>query len=261
MVTPSLRRMMAPLPYSFSMLATARSTALLLFLGSSMALSALILAIRSEGKRVMDAAVKALTCTAFLALGACDHGAPKPPPAEDDPPANVALALGLDAAGPEPAVAPPSPAGDLKAEIEAFTTVDACVVQRAAGDPLVGDALEAIGYDTLLRDACRSLDAARSRDARRCADILASALKARCEASVAELAGDPEACPFASSSRPELGRDAVCLALAAHDRGLCAGALDPVGRALCEALALHDPGPCKRLPLRTDQARCARDEQ
>src|SRR5579872_106213 len=36
MLAPSLRRMIEPLPYSFSMVATASSIALLLFLGSSM---------------------------------------------------------------------------------------------------------------------------------------------------------------------------------------------------------------------------------
>src|SRR5271165_6963448 len=36
MFAPSLRRMMDPLPYSFSMVATARSMALALFFGSSM---------------------------------------------------------------------------------------------------------------------------------------------------------------------------------------------------------------------------------
>ena len=226
-----------------------------------MALSALILAICSEGKGGMNAAVKALFFPAFLALAACDREEPTPRGREVAPRASVATALGLDAAELEPSIDPPAPAGDLEAELAAFTTVDACVAQRAAGDPLVGDALEAIGYDTLLRDACRSLDAAKSRDVSRCADIVASALKSRCEARVAELAGDPDACPFDISSRPELGRDAVCLALASHDGRLCAGALDPTTRVTCEAIASRDVAPCKKLPLRTDEGRCARDEQ
>jgi hypothetical protein len=175
--------------------------------------------------------------------------------------ASLARALGVDAGELEPSVDPPAPAGDLKAELAAFTTVDACVAQRAAGDPVVGDALEAIGYDTLIRDACRLLDAAKSQDAKRCADIIASTLKARCEASVAELAAQPEACPFERPSHPELGRDAACLALATRDSRLCAGAFDRTARATCEAIATHDGAPCKKLPLRSDQARCARDEQ
>jgi hypothetical protein len=209
----------------------------------------------------MDAAVKALFFTGFLALAGCDREDPTPRPVEVAPRARVATALGLDAADLEPSVDPPAPAGDLEGEIAAFTTVDTCVAQRAAGDPLLGDALEAIGYDTLIRDACRSLDAAKSRDVSRCADILASTLKSRCEARVAELAGDPDACPFDISSRPELGRDAACLALASHDGRLCAGALDPTARVTCEAIASRDVAPCKTLSLRTEQGRCARDEQ
>ena len=207
------------------------------------------------------AGVKVAAAALFLALGACDEDAPRPKPADPPPVASVARVLGIDAGELEPSVDPPAPAGDLKAELAAFSTVDACVAQRAAGDPVVGDALEAIGYDTLIRDACRSLDAAKSRDGKRCADITASALKARCEASVAELAGQPEACPFDVPSRPELGRDAACLALATRDASLCAGTFDRAARATCEALAAHDAAPCKKLPLRADEARCARDEQ
>jgi hypothetical protein len=210
---------------------------------------------------VYGAGVKAAALLLFLALGACDHDAPAPRPADPPPVASFARALGVDAGELEPSVDPPAPAGDLKAELDAFTTVDACVVQRAAGDPVLGDALEAIGYDTLLRDACRLLDAAKNRDAKRCGDIIASTLKARCETSVAELAGSPEACPFDVASRPELGRDAACLALATHDASLCDAALDRTARVTCAALATHDAAPCKKLPLRADQLRCARDEQ
>jgi len=205
--------------------------------------------------------VKVLAATAFLALAACEEDAPRKKPAEPPPVASMARVLGVDAGELELSVDPPAPAGDLKAELEAFTTVDACVAQRAAGDPVVGDALEAIGYDTLVRDACRLLDAAKNRDAKRCADIIASTLKARCEASVAELAGLPEACPFDVPTRPELGRDATCLALATRDAGLCDAALDPIARGACTALATHDAAPCKRLSVRGDQARCTRDEQ
>ena len=207
------------------------------------------------------APVKAALSLLFLALGACDDDPPAKKAAEPAPVASVARALGIDAGELEPSVDPPAPAGDLKAELEAFTTVDACVAQRAAGDPVVGDALEAIGYDTLVRDACRLLDAAKNRDAKRCGDIIASTLKARCEASVAELAGKPEACPFDVPSRAELGRDATCLALATQDASLCNAALDRTAVATCAALATHDGAPCKKLPLRGDQLRCARDEQ
>jgi len=155
-------------------------------------------------------------------------------------------------------VDPPAPAGDLKADIDGFTTLEACVAAHAGVDPLVGDALEAIGYDTLLRDACHALDAARARDARRCDDILASSLRARCVATVAEIEGDPDVCPWDLPTRPERGRDPACLALESRDPRPCVAALQAVDRASCEAIATHDGAPCARL-VGPDRARCERD--
>lgn len=173
--------------------------------------------------------------------------------------ASVARALGVDAAEVEPAVDPPAAAGDLQAEIEGFTTVEACVTQHAHLDPLLGDALEAIGYDTFVRDACRALDAAKARDARPCQAIDASSLRRQCEATVAAVAGDADACPWSRPSRPEDGRDAFCLAVAAGDPRLCAGQETRAARATCDATVRHDPGPCGKLPARADQDRCRRD--
>jgi hypothetical protein len=202
----------------------------------------------------------------LVLLAGCDgdhgHGAPpastEPPPA---PVASIAHALGLDAGELEPSVDPPAPAGDLKAELDAFTTVDACAQQHARVDPLVGDALEAIGYDTFLRDACRMIDAAKARDPKRCQAIDASMLRGRCEATVAEFAGDPDACPWVLPTRRTLGRDAACVAIASRDARLCAGVGDSGTRATCEAIVRHDAAPCAKLPLRADQARCARDAE
>ena len=169
--------------------------------------------------------------------------------------------MGLDAGEFEQTVDPLAPAGDLTADIAAFTTVDSCVQTHAHLDPLVGDALEAIGYDTFLRDVCRVLDAAKARDSKRCAAIDTSTLRDRCEAVVAEIAGEPQNCPWEVSSKRSLGRRASCLAIAARDPRLCAGASEHLDRATCEAVARHDAAPCTRLPMRADQARCTRDEQ
>jgi hypothetical protein len=177
------------------------------------------------------------------------------------PIASVVAKLGIDAGELEAVVDPPAPVGDFRAELAAFTTVDACVAQRGAMDPAVGDALEAIGYDTLLRDACRVLDAAHAQDRKRCAGIDASSLRERCEVLVAELGGDPDACPFDIPSHPESGRDPVCIAVAVHDARFCAAAVGALDRATCEATFALDDGPCKRLTLRADQARCSRDEK
>jgi len=197
----------------------------------------------------------------LLPLAACDRddSAPRAVPAA--PIASVARVLGVDAGELEPETDPLPAAGDMKAELDAFSTVDACVGQRAAIDPLVGDALQAIGYDSLVRDACRVLDAAKARDARRCEGIEATTLRARCQAVVAAIAGEPDTCPWDIPGRPERGREAACLALATRDPRLCGAAFDTLARTSCAALAAHDAAPCKSLVRRADQQRCARDVQ
>src|ERR1700716_2985951 len=77
----------------------------------------------------------------------CDSGAaPRPVPSAvpSGPIARMERLLHMDAGDLEPTADPLAPPGDLKAELDQFTTVDACVQQRARLDPLVGDAPEAI---------------------------------------------------------------------------------------------------------------------
>ncbi len=173
--------------------------------------------------------------------------------------ASVEKALGVEAGELELRVDPPAAAGDLAGEIASFTTVDACIDSHAHLDPLLGDALEAIGYDTFVRDACRVLDAAKARDPKRCDAIDASALRRQCASTVAAALGDADVCPWMVASRPALGRDASCLAIASHDPRLCAAEETSIARATCEAIARHDAAPCAKLPLKADQARCKRD--
>ena len=170
-------------------------------------------------------------------------------------------ALGLDGGSLEVRLDPPAPAGDLKAEIARFTTLDACVDGLARVDPIAGDALEAIGYDTFLRDACRVIDATKANDPSRCAAIEASSLEARCRATVAEVSGVPDVCPWESPSRRARGRDAKCLAIASRDPRLCAGVTDPLDHATCDATLGHDRRPCAKLRRAGEQARCTRDAE
>jgi hypothetical protein len=165
----------------------------------------------------------------------------------------------MEAGALEVRVDPPAAAGDLAGEIASFTTVDACVDARAHLDPLLGDALEAIGYDTFVRDACRLLDAAKARDPKRCDAIDASALRRQCTTTVATVVGDADSCPWMVASRPALGRDGSCLAIASRDPRLCAAEETSVARATCEAIVRHDAASCAKLPLKADQARCKRD--
>jgi hypothetical protein len=157
----------------------------------------------------------------------------------------VAEHLGIDAGELAAAPADPSPpAGDLRGELDGFTTLDACVAQHAALDPLVGDAIRAIGYETFLRDACRILDAAKRGDARACDAIDASALRGRCQAVTAMVAGKIEGCPWAMPDDHARGREATCVAVAARDPRLCAGEARNA-RATCEAIAAHDESRCR----------------
>jgi hypothetical protein len=197
---------------------------------------------------------------------ACDERKATPPSVDHASPmasiARAARVIGLDAAAIESAVDPTAPAGDLRADIDAFTTLDACVAGHAHVDPLVGDALEAIGYDTLLRDMCRVVEAAKGRDPKPCEPIVSSALRTRCQATVAQVSGEADTCPWEVASKPAWGRDSACVAIALRDVRLCAAASDALSRATCEAIIRHDArGPCAALATLADKARCARDAE
>jgi hypothetical protein len=193
---------------------------------------------------------------AALMLPACDHGCephPEPPPRGPELPARpaprpidagLAQMIGVDAD--VPVEDPPAPAGDLKAEVDAFTTVEACVAARATLDPVVGDAIDAIGYDSLLHDACRVLLAIKKRDIAECEPIVSSSLREHCTASVAIVVGDEGMCPLALETH-----DPLCVALARRDSRLCT-AVSRTDRALCRAILAHDAAKCE------GNKRCAR---
>lgn len=192
-------------------------------------------------------------------LSACDDEK-KPHEVEPASPSALASALGLDAAAlAGPLVDPEKPAGDLAADLSAFTTVEACMKDKTRTlDPLVGDAVDAIGYDTFLRDACRVLEAAKNKDAKKCELIDASALRSRCRAVTAMVAGDADGCPLKAPSKPELGRDALCVAAALRSPAMCAGA-QKRDRPACEALVTHDTKKCDTIPLDDLRVGCTRD--
>src|SRR5262249_17287676 len=123
-----------------------------------------------------------------------------------------------------------------------------CVTARAARlDPLVGDSLGAIGYDTFLRDACRLLEATKDRKRETCSKIDSSALRARCQTWVAMASQTPDACPMQFEGVLTHGRNASCLAIAARDPRLCAGESRTIQRATCEAMVARDPAKCEDL--------------
>ncbi len=138
---------------------------------------------------------------------------------------------------------PPALAGDLRSDVDTFGSLETCVAQHSSIDPVVGDAVRAIGYDTLLRDACRMLQAIKLKDRAPCEAIAASGLQHRCEAMLAMSLQDAEKCPWAAAADKRLGRDATCLAVSAHDPRICAAELSSL-QPTCEALTTGDPTRC-----------------
>lgn len=205
---------------------------------------------------------RALTAPALalpLVIFASCNDSRKPPPEAAPAPSSAPRLeeLGFDA-GPLDLADPPAPAGDLKAEIERFVNVDTCVAERAKLDPLVGDALRAIGYDTFLRDACRLLEAAKDKKRETCDKIDSSALRARCQSWVAIVAQTPDACPLVYEAFPARGRSPTCVAVAGKDPRLCTGEGRAAPRATCEALATRDEAKCDAL-LPIDRPACKRE--
>jgi hypothetical protein len=194
-----------------------------------------------------------------ILLVRCDARDGLPPRREPAPAARLvklAHVLGVDAralADPGP---PPSPPGDLAAEIEQFTTLDACVKEHGSKDPLVSDALGALGYDTFLKDVCRSLEAAHTKSPKPCVLIDASGLRRECLSMLAITSASPDACPLRVEDAPQLGRDPTCLAVASGSARLCAGETRE-RRTRCEALTTRDEGRCRALGAR--RAACVRD--
>ena len=202
-----------------------------------------------------------LTVLTAALLAGCDdrtnnlRPAPGVAPAS---PSSIAEALGIDAGGLVDAPDPPPPAGDLKADLDRFVNVEACVKERANVDPLVGDGLRAIGYDTFLRDACRLLEAAKDKKRETCDRIDSSAMRRRCQSWVAMVAQTPDACPLVFDGVATRGRDVTCLAVAGKDPRLCAGEARTATRATCEALAARDEARCDVLAP-ADRPGCKRE--
>lgn len=195
-----------------------------------------------------------------LFSGGCDdkdetkHGAPPASPSE------VASALGLDASSLVALVDPGRPAGDLKSEAEKFSTVEACLAEHGRADPVVSDALDHMGYDTLVRDACTVLLAVKKKDPKECTGIDAGAIRTRCRSLVAITLGKPDMCPLRYESKSDLGREAQCVAAAARTPALCMGE-DKRARPSCDAVVSRDATKCKSFTLDEEKSRCTRESQ
>ena len=198
---------------------------------------------------------------AVLAVACDDKTKPTPRPAPSVAPASpssIASVLGLDAGAFLDPSDPQPPAGDLKADLERFVNVETCVKERANVDPLVGDGLRAIGYDTFLRDACRLLEAAKDKKRETCDRIDSSAMRARCQSWVAMVAQTPDACPLQFEGITTRGRNVTCLAVAGKDPRLCRAEARSATRATCEALASREEARCDVL-IPPDRPSCKRE--
>lgn len=145
--------------------------------------------------------------------------------------------------GPEVPKDPAPPGGDLASEIEAFEDLAGCVQRHRLQDPLVADAVEALGYDSFVTDSCRNLEALKARDPGPCGQMLSSALRRHCEEQVAMLSGRPELCPTVNRVAGFPERGALCLAVARRDLRPCV-ALAGMERATCEGLLAKDTARC-----------------
>lgn len=173
-----------------------------------------------------------------LLLFGCDERAPPPPPSPDLE-ARVEAAE-VELAEPAPS-AWPTDVASLRDAIEAFDTVDACLASLRARTPTeISEAVTDLAYDAFFEDVCRSMRAVRDADVEGCDALTVSSAQRGCRRRLALLHGDPRACP-ADRARP--GREAICVAWAARDPGLCRAAATP-DRMRCAAVLSGDPAGC-----------------
>jgi hypothetical protein len=207
---------------------------------------------------VARAARAFLLASALIGAPSCNPARPVPPdPTPPAPPASIAQALGVDAATLVAPVDPPAPPGDLAADVAHFTSLEGCVKEHEAVDPLIADALRSIGYDTFLRDTCRIVQATKMKAVAECTPIDASALREHCVLTVSMTAKNPDACPWSRASAPELGRNPTCVAVASRDPRLCAGE-EQGRRVACEALASREQSKCDAIVSPPARRECIR---
>ncbi len=133
----------------------------------------------------------------------------------------------------------------------------ACIRRMSEGAPAeLRNAIDTLEYPSLGEDACRLDLAVTMRAGFLCDGVALSAMREVCRTRAAIAVGSPDTCP---TLRPDLGRDATCVALAARTPSLCAAA-DAAARIRCLAVAHGDVSECAALdPLL--RPRCRADVQ
>ncbi len=178
-----------------------------------------------------------------LFLSACGEETPAPR-REHRSQATEAPALDdlEDAIEPPPPSSWPTRVESLREAVEAFTTVDACIAELQERTPTaVAEGVADLDYDGFLDDVCTGMDAVKRGDVEACDALPISAGRAGCRRRLAIVHGTPGACP---DDRVIPGREATCVAWAAHDPGLCRASSED---ARCRAVLARDERACRTL--------------
>jgi hypothetical protein len=210
----------------------------------------------------MHCAPLAPRCSAFwlrsFAVAAVAAGlttACKKPAQRQEPPAEVrAVASSIAALEAPPPEAPSVP---LAQEIERFSTLEDCRSRHQEQDPVLGDALDALGYEVLVDDACLALDALKTRETARCGGLQSSTLRLRCLRDVAIVRKEGALCPLAQENDRRSGRDPLCVALAEGAYVACTGLRAYAEKTGCEAATTGEAIRCEPLG-KTERSRCER---
>lgn len=137
----------------------------------------------------------------------------------------------------------PTEVESLREAVEAFVSVEDCVASLRARTPTaVAESIADLAYEALFEDLCQGMAAVQSGSEEGCDALGISSARAGCRRRLALVHGRPEACP---DDRVIPGREALCVAWSARDRGLCRAAED---EDHCRAVLERDARRCERLP-------------
>ncbi|MCZ7684703.1 MAG: hypothetical protein M5U28_40385 [Sandaracinaceae bacterium] len=151
---------------------------------------------------------------------------------------------------PAPSSTWPAEVQSLADQVASFTTVEACLEQLRARTPTaVAEGLADLAYDGFFDDVCRALEAVKTGSVEQCDALAISTARAGCRRRLAVVHGRPSACP---GDRVVPGREAVCVAWAARDPGLCRASGE---EARCRAVLAGDDDACRGLRP-GDRERC-----
>jgi hypothetical protein len=142
---------------------------------------------------------------AALALLSCEE--PPAPPREERPRAVTPAVEEEAELEPPPSVAWPTEVRGLREDVDAFTTVEACVTAlRERTATAVAEGLTDLGYDGFFDDLCSGLAAVKAGSEEGCDALAISTARAGCRRRLAIVHARPDACP---ADRVTPGREPI----------------------------------------------------